>query len=346
MVVGLSTLVAIGRFYSPQLFERHLEEIEQKGFDFGEVRSWLIEGFESAWNRGAVWAVLIGGTTAGGLSYLVSKRIMQPLIQMENITQKFAAGRLEERMPASEIPELNRLANSFNRMAADLEGVEQRRRELVGDLTHELRTPLTIVEGYLEGLADATIEPSVDIYQRLAKETARLRQLVNDLQELSKAEAGYLPINARPVDLRPTLIALRRKFADQVLEGGPVIRLECPPDLPLAIADPERVEQILINLLGNALRYTAEGSIIIRAWSEPTKLWIAVTDTGHGIAPHELSLVFERFWRSDRSRDRYSGGTGIGLAICRRLVELQEGRIEVESELDRGSTFRFYLPLQ
>ncbi|PSB32312.1 sensor histidine kinase [Stenomitos frigidus] len=347
MIVGLSTLLTVGKLYSPRLFVLHLEKMEEvSGSSLLTLfRRELTEGFESAWSRGALWSVAIGGTAAGGLSYLVSKRIMQPLIQMEEVTQKVAAGHLKERLPNSDIPELNQLALSFNRMASNLEGVEQRRRELVSDLTHELRTPLTVVEGYLEGLADGTIEPSVDMYQRLARETARLRHLVNDLQELSQAEAGYLPIRAQKFDVRPLLVSLVQKFSDQLLEEGPVLELDCPPDLPPTLADPERVEQVLINLLGNALRYTSEGTITIRARSQSKRLWIAVIDTGQGLATEDLPHVFERFWRSDRSRDRHSGGTGIGLAISRRLVELQGGTIEVQSQLGQGSRFQFSLPL-
>ncbi|MBD2082735.1 HAMP domain-containing sensor histidine kinase [Leptolyngbya sp. FACHB-17] len=345
MVVGLSTLITVGKIYTPRLFLVHLEQLQGIDFSVVRIKGRLIDGFESAWSRGAFWSVVVGGTTAIGLSYWVSKRIMQPLIQMEQITQRFAAGHLEERVPENEIPELNRLAESFNRMAQDLEGVEQRRRDLVGDLTHELRTPLTVVEGYLEGLADGTIEPSPDIYQRLVRETVRLRRLVNDLQELSKAEAGYLPIHLQPLAIRPLLVAIVQKFSDQLMEDSPALSVDCPESLPLASADPERVEQVLINLVGNALRYTPQGSITLRAWTELERIWIAVEDTGQGIKPEDLPHVFERFWRSDRSRDRHSGGTGIGLAICRRLVELQKGTIEVESEVGKGSTFRFSLPI-
>jgi signal transduction histidine kinase len=344
MIVGLSTLLTVGKLYSPQLFILHLERLQVGGLNVRYVRRQLVEGFESAWSRGAFWSVIIGGSTAGGLSYLVSKRIVQPLIQMEQITRRFASGRLEERVPESEIPELNRLADSFNHMAKELEGVEQRRRDLVGDLTHELRTPLTVLQGYLEGLADGTIDPSPDIYQRLANETTRLRHLVNDLQELSKAEAGYLPINAQPLPLRPFLESLLQKFSDQLLEGT-ILKLDCPGDLPFALADPERVEQILVNLISNALRYTPEGSVTLQARQDSNQIWIAVIDTGQGISAEDLPHVFERFWRSDRSRDRHSGGTGIGLAISRRLVELQKGTIEAESEPGKGSIFRFSLPI-
>lgn len=344
MMVGISTLLVFGRIYSPRLFVLHLQQLEGRVFNLYFVRQQLVDGFEESWSQGAFWSLVVGGSAAGGLSYLVAKRITKPLTQLEEVTQKLAAGHLEERLPHSEIPELNNLAVSFNRMATNLEGVEQRRRELVSDLTHELRTPLTIVEGYLEGLADGTIEPSVDTYQRLVRETARLRRLVNDLQELSQAEAGYLPIRVQVLDVRPLLNALVQKFADQVMEGGPALRLDYPDDLLPALADPERVEQILVNLLGNALRYTTEGTIAVRAWGDVDKLWIEVTDTGQGIAVDELPFIFDRFWRSDRSRARHSGGTGIGLSITHRLVELQGGTIEVESELGQGSTFRFSLP--
>ena len=230
-------------------------------------------------------------------------------------------------------------------MAASLEGVEARRQEVIGDMTHELRTPLTVVRGYLEELADGEIEASPEIYRRLAKETRRLERLVNDLQELSKAEAGYLPINIQRVNLRPLLESLVEKFTDQLLEDGPVLVLQCPSVLPPVLADIDRTEQVLVNLLGNAVRYTNEGSITIRVVTEASQLWIAVMDTGIGIAPENLPHVFERFWRADQSRDRHSGGTGIGLTISRRLIELQGGQIQVESELGVGSTFRFFLPL-
>ena len=352
MIVGVSSLVIIGKLSSRPFFVWHLQQIEGRGFSLLYARPYLMKGFETAWNRSTFWAVITGGTAAGVLSYWVSKRIMQPLTQIEQITQKFGTGHLEERLPPSEIPEFNQLATSFNRMAVSLEDVELRRRELVSDLTHELRTPLTVLRGYLEELADDRIEATPAVYQQLAKETRRLERLINDLQELSKAEAGYLPIKLVPVNLRPLLESLVQKFSDQLMEDGPVLRLECPEQLPNVLADLDRVEQILVNLLGNALSYTETGSITVQAWTEldgtnarVPRMWIAVTDTGVGIAPKDLPHIFERFWRAEKSRNQHTGGTGIGLAISKRLIELQGGQIEVESKLGIGSTFRFYLPL-
>lgn len=345
MIMGLATLLVIGRLYTSRLFIEHLQTLEFKGFLLYSIREKLLNGFESAWGRGAFWSVIFGGGAAAALSYLLSKRIMQPLLQMQRITDKFAAGEMTARMPMSDIPELNRFAESFNRMALALDNVEQRRRELVSDLTHELRTPLTIVEGYLEGLADGTIDTSPDIYQRLSGETQRLKRLVNDLQELSKAEAGYLPINAKKFDLQSLLKELYDRFSDQLIESEKQLILSIPNDIPRAYGDPERVEQILVNLLGNAFCYTLDGSVTIRAEMKQGMLWVSIIDTGIGISDEDLPHIFERFWRSDRSRNRKSGGTGIGLAITKHLVELQQGIIQVESTLNKGSTFSFSIPI-
>jgi len=346
MMVGVVTLTVIGKISSPRFFVVYLESIEVRGIKVQQMRKELVRGFEIAWSRGAGWSLIAGVSAAAGLSYLVAKRIVQPLEQMKEITNKFAAGHLEERVPTNEIPELDQLSASFNRMAMGLEGVEQRRRDLVTDLTHELRTPLTVLRGYLEGLSDGTIESSPSVYFLLVRETERMQRLVNDLQELSKMEAGYLPIDARPFDLHPLLSALIRKFSDQLPpEDNLQLRLKFPSDIPLVFADAERVEQILVNLLSNALRYTSKGSVTVQVSREAQHVWIAVIDTGKGIASNDLPYVFERFWRADRSRDRHSGGTGIGLSICRRLVELQGGKIEVISQLGQGSTFRFSLPI-
>lgn len=345
MIVGVTTSLIVAKVFYPHFFLLQLGNLEGIGLDAVTARPLLVEVFEIAWNRSTFCSVIVGSLAAIALSYWVAKRIMQPLTQLEEITHKFAAGQLEERVPTSEIPELNELAMSFNRMATSLEGVEQRRREIIGDLTHELRTPLTVIRGYLEKLADRTIEPSPEIYYRLTKETRRLERLVKDLQDLSKAEAGYLPVNLQPVKLHSMLESLVEKFSDQLLEDGAVLQLDCSPDLPPVLGDSDRIEQVLVNLLGNAIRYTEKGSITLRAWSESGKGWVALTDTGHGIAPEDLPHVFQRFWRSAKSRAEYSRGTGIGLAICRRLIELQGGDISVESELGVGSTFTFCLPL-
>ena len=156
-------------------------------------------------------------------------------------------------------------------------------------------------------------------------------------------EAGYLPIQQQTIALTPLIQRVTQHFHDQQAED-PQIVVDISSDLPAVNADPTRTEQILVNLLSNALQYTDTGQITVKAWHQRHQVWIAVQDTGIGIATTDLPHVFERFWRADRSRNRRSGGTGIGLAICKRLVELQGGEISVSSQPDRGSIFEFWLP--
>lgn len=346
MAVTVIALAAVSRLYTPRYFVVTLEKMERQGIRFQKVvQGELVDGFTETWARGMTWSVVLGGITAGALSYWLSRRIAKPLLSMESITRAFASGDLSARVPPLDIPEFDHLGRSFNRMADDLEGVESRRRELVGDLTHELRTPLTIVKGYLEGLADGTIEPSEETYGRLVRETERLQRLVNDLQELSKLEAGYLPVEAREVAIAPLIKQVCDRFSDQLIASDElVLTTSLPEALPTVWGDPVRIEQVLVNLLSNALRHTDTGQVNVRVYTEEDFLWIAVSDTGSGIAETDLPHVFERFWRADRSRDRASGGSGIGLAVSRRLVELQGGQIKADSRLGKGSVFKFSLP--
>jgi signal transduction histidine kinase len=323
-----------------------LRRIDGPNIRIHQVQGQLLEIFQFAWGRGMIWAALLGGISASSLSYWLSQRVVKPLLEMEAMTRAFAAGDFDRRLPDYEIRELTQLAQSVNHMAADLQSVEQRRRDLVSDLSHELRTPLTIVKGYLEGLADGTLDASPEVYDRLARETTRMQRLVSDLQELSQLESGYLSIQPAAIALDALLASVVGRFADQQLPDASVqLQLVASPDLPHVQADAERIEQIMVNLLSNALCYTQRGSVTVRAWQAGNRVWIAVEDTGVGIAPENLPQVFDRFWRADRSRDRASGGTGIGLTICRRLIELHGGHIEVESILGQGSIFRLWLPV-
>jgi hypothetical protein len=229
-------------------------------------------------------------------------------------------------------------------MAQALDNSEQRRRQMVGDLSHELRTPLTVIRGYLEEILSQHLEATPEIYERLVKETRRLENLVNDLQNLSKAESGTLSLSLKAFSIQPLLNALINQFESQITEDGPGLTVECPDNLPLIWANADRTKQILVNLLGNAICYTPTGSITIAAWRADSWVWIAVRDTGIGIAAEDLAYVFDRFWRSAQSRVCNQNGTGVGLAITKQLVELQGGVLEVDSQLGQGSTFRFCLP--
>lgn len=290
------------------------------------------------------WDLWGGGLAAIGLSYWLARRITQPLQQMETIAAQAVAGNLKSQFPHSSIAEVNRLSDSFSQLTQRLEERRIQEGELLADLVHELRTPITILRGYLEELADERITASAKIYGLMLAETRRLERLVTDLNLLSRTEAGEINLELRPFQLFPLLDAIYQKLCNQLLEDGPTLQLDCPLHLPMAYGDCDRTEQILMNLLSNAIRYTSQGQIVLSAWAESDWLWIAVTDTGHGILPEDLPRVFERFWRSTASRRSVSGGSGVGLTIVKHLVELQGGQVKVESEYGKGSKFLFSLP--
>ena len=376
LIVGLGIFVGVGLVSSPRLFVVQLQQLEIAGFRLSRARRQLIRGFDLVWRQSSFWSAIAGAVTAGGVSYWASRRIVKPLKEMEAVTQQLAAGDLEARVPAYDITELDRVGQSFNRMADSLAGVEQRRRQLVGDLTHELRSPLTVMRGYLEELSSDNLQPSPELYRRLLRENRRLERLVNDTQELSKVEAGHLPLQIAPMDgrsLQEFMVSLQDQFQDQVVEDEAQLIVDLPEDLPVIAVDSDRLHQIFVNLLGNALRHTPTGRITLwvrrsspqfhHPFQPPLPdssiidahyLWLGVTDTGEGIAAEHLSQVFERFWRGDVARDRQSlpqpsqrrtSGAGIGLAITQQLVERHGGTIVAISEPHQGSTFYFALPL-
>jgi histidine kinase len=242
--------------------------------------------------------------------------------------------------------ELAELSRSVNQLAEALEQTEQRRMALLADVTHEIRTPLATIGGYMEGLLDGVIKPDEHTFNLVLHETTRLRRLIDDLQLLSRAEAGQIPISARPVNMRAILRNLVARLKPQCDAHQIKLSLVMPDSLPAVYADPDRVEQILINLLSNACRYTpGGGSVLLRAYEEEYAVRVMVEDSGVGIAPEHLPHLFERFYRVDKSRARASGGSGIGLTIARHLVYGQGGDIWVESDgPGHGSRFYFTLP--
>ncbi len=385
LVVGLGIFVGVGLVSSPQLFVVQLERLEIAGFQISRARRQLIRGFDLVWRQSSFWSAIAGAATAGGVSFWASRRIVKPLKEMEAVTRQLAAGDLGARVRAYDIAELDQVGQSFNGMADSLAGVEQRRRQLVGDLTHELRSPLTVMRGYLEELASDVIEPSPELYGRLVRETRRLERLVRDTQELSKVEAGHLPLDIRAIpgeSLGELIVGLVDQLRDQVVDKDLTLAMDLPEELPTVAADGDRLHQILVNLLSNALRHTPLGTVTIWARRLPPEfnhpaqlprgnsekqgdgkkndpsLWLGVTDTGEGIGAESLPYIFERFWRGDLARDRQvepgmslessskrTSGAGIGLAITKQLVERHGGKIVAISEPHRGSTFYFDLSL-
>ncbi|WP_406678163.1 ATP-binding protein [Neomoorella carbonis] len=227
--------------------------------------------------------------------------------------------------------------------------LEQLRREFLASVSHDLRTPLTFIQGYAEALADglAAGEKERQEYTNIIlAEAGRLRRLVDDLFDLNKMAAGQLSLEMADVNIGELLAGVARKYRPLLAEHKLELEAEIPPSLPEIRADAGRLEQIMANLLDNARHHTPPGGRIgITAGLVGNEIKISVADTGSGIPPEDLPYIWERFYKVDKSRSRRDGGSGLGLAIVKSLVEAHGGRVEVESQLGKGSTFSFYLPL-
>jgi signal transduction histidine kinase len=301
--------------------------------------------FLTALQEALVVSAAAGALAAAGASLFVTGRLLGPLRSLAAASQRIAGGGYAERGPGGD-DELGDLARSFNAMAAALEEAERRRLALIGDVAHEMRTPLATLQGNLEGLLDGVVAPEPATWARLHGEAGRLRRLVEDLQELSRAEAGRIRLEPRAVAPSELVAVALGPLADAFAEKGLALATDLAPDLPAVRADPDRAVQVLTNLLTNALRYTpAPGAVRVTARRAEGGVELAVADSGVGIAPEHLPRVFERFYRADPSRSRALGGSGVGLTIARALAEAMGGRIRAESAgAAQGATFRFVLP--
>ncbi|TDC82186.1 HAMP domain-containing protein [Micromonospora sp. KC606] len=277
-------------------------------------------------------------------SLLVSRRVLRPIEALTDASRRLGAGDLTERVPVVGQDELAVLARSFNRMADSLQRGEERQRRLVADVAHELRTPLANVRGYLEALKDGVVAPDRALFASLHDEAILQQRIVDDLQDLALAEAGSLVYHRSVVDLAELLETCRTAH-QAVADAAGVILLASAAEPVHVEADPDRLRQVLGNLLSNALRATAGGSVTLTVTRAGAQAAITVADTGTGITPEHLPYVFDRFWRADAARGRTTGGSGLGLAIVRQIVTDHGGAISVVSELGVGTTFTIQLPL-
>jgi signal transduction histidine kinase len=292
---------------------------------------------------------LIGGSVAIAiallLTFILSRRITSPIGALAKAARRLGRGDLSQRVQLSGEGEVAALGQAFNSMAGNLERAEQLRRNMVADVAHELRTPLSNIQGYLEAIGDRVIKPDATTIHSLSEETALLSRLVNELQELSLAEAGELKLVYQAEDITKLVKEAVNPWQPKVTAKEISLSLDLPDNLPLVNIDWQRVNQVMHNLLENAVAYTHKGSAINVAASAKGK-WVevSVSDTGEGIPAQDLPHIFERFYRVDKSRARATGGRGLGLTIAKRLVEAHGGTITVESELGKGSRFSFTLP--
>ena len=345
ILAGAATLGVVAFLVAPPIFHDHVNRA------VGPVSDVIASHLDAALSETLLLALAIGigaaAAAAGAVSWLLATRIASPVEELSDVADALAAGHFDARAtPPVADDELADLTGTFNAMADALEHTEQTRRRLLADLAHELRTPLATIEAYHEGLADGVVDPDVATVDVLAEATSRLRRLVEDVSLVSQAEEGRLPLDRRRLDLRDLVtnaIDAARPAADT---AGVTLRHHLPA-IPVTVdADPDRLAQVLANLLTNAIEHTpAHGTITVTVATEDHRAKVEVTDTGAGISPEHLPHVFQRFYRADPARSR-PRGSGIGLTISRAIVQGHDGDLTATSPGEGGgTTFTLELPV-
>lgn len=332
-------------------FNRHLGRMgEGMQTMMGNSRGANIFGsFRAAVNESLFTSFAVAFLIAIAASLFISRLITRPVNALTIASQSIAKGEYEYRIPKKEIPadELGQLALSFNQMSEKLEQTETMRRQLIGDISHELRTPLTAIKGSMEGLIDGVLPKDESTFSQIYQEADRLQRLVEDLQELSRVEAGHFKLTKKKTNIKDLARAATTALESAFIRKKVSISLHYENNLPQINADPDRILQVLQNLLGNALQFTPSGGEVkINIAASGYGVEVFVSDNGAGIEARHLDHIFERFYRADPSRSRINGGgSGIGLTISKTLVEAHGGKIRVESRgKNKGSKFTFTLP--
>lgn len=279
---------------------------------------------------------------ATGVSF--ARYISRPLMKTMLLTQEIAAGNYEARITEREgSTEIRNLTGSINHMAEVLEQQENLRKQLTADVAHELRTPLTTVQTHIEAMVEGVWEPTCERLESCYEELSRLSVLVNDLENLAKVESANLSLEKNILDLRELVEKVLSGFEKERQEKN--LKTEVSGFCQPIVADGDRIRQVCINLISNAFKYTPEeGSVTVTLSDAEDSVIMAVNDNGMGISEEELPFVFERFYRADKSRNRNTGGSGIGLAIVKSIVRAHGGTIRAYSKRGEGSTFTVILP--
>lgn len=355
IVVWAVTMVVAVESAIPTAFNRHLLGMQQIMGQIGtqQMQTDLFTNFRAAVTEALLLAAGAALVSAIVVSFFVSRQVVTPIHQMMQASRRIAAGYYRERVQVAGEDELGQLAHSFNQMAATLEQTEAMRQDLIANVAHELRTPLATIKGYMEGLMDGVFPAQVDTYQLVYHEADRLQRLVKDLQALSQVEASAFELDCRALALSHLIQQTADRLRPQFEEKGVSLALNLAPNLPLTRADEDRLGQVLLNLVGNALQYTPSGGVVTiitrveTVHPDAPNVFVTISDTGTGISPEHLPHLFTRFYRVDKSRSRAGGGSGIGLTIAKHLVEAHGGQIWVESAgLGQGSVFHISLPLK
>ena len=308
---------------------------------------------EEEFSRSVTSAIFFGGVIAVIIAVVLSlsftKRIISPLYKLDAGVKEFARGNYKARVTLDSQDEFGRLGEAFNAMAQSVERNEEVKRNMTADVAHELRTPLSILQGNLESLQAGIIKPDPEVISSLHDEIIRISMLVNDLQDISLAEAGKLNLTLKDGDMDELFQKVSQAFHYELTLKNITIKIETPEQKISINMDRDKIMQVLLNLMGNALRYTPEGGrIILGAKMKESQVIVYVSDNGPGIKPEDLPYIFERFYRSRKDYDKKNGGSGLGLAIAKGYVEAHGGSIWVENNprsTGGGSIFFFSLPV-
>lgn len=297
------------------------------------------------------WWISVGVALAlsSAVGLILSGAIARPLRRLTAAAEQVAEGRLDQQVPVRSRDELGQLSRAFNEMTARLKAARQMQTDFVANVSHELRTPLTSVKGLVETLQDGAVD-DVQVRDRflgtVAGETDRLIRLVNDLLLLSRVDSEALVLHKEPVALVSLIRAAIDQLAPQTQAHSLTVQIEAGAGVPSVQADPDRLTQVLLNLLDNALKYSPPGGVVTVSIEIKEKLvQIQVRDRGAGILPDELAHIGERFYRADKARSRTQGGSGLGIAIARALVELHGGTLRIDSQVGQGTTATVTLPI-
>lgn len=355
-ITGLVFLLLAGTVFGLiYLMNLQMSELFQKYLmgNMGSMHGVIMGGAERAFltsvHQSLNWVgavILISGLV---VSYALARSITVPLRKLSCAVEEIIKGQFGKKVEVETLDEVGNLAIAFNRMTETLETNKRLRKRLLADIAHELRTPLAVMQGHLEGMLEGVIEADKEQIASLYDETVHLSRLIKDLRDLSLAEAGQLTLDRQPTDINQLI--LRAVQMLKPLADEKTILLEHDlGQIPLIQADAGRISQVLYNLLTNALRHTpVSGAIKILTSTDrfhnKQMVKIEVRDSGIGISSEDLPHIFSHFYRADQSRNRKSGGSGIGLSIVKQLVEIHGGTVDVESRPDAGSRFYVYLPL-
>ena len=345
VTAGLTAWLVAGAV-GPAIFHEHLAGSGVRTAEEAVFHAEL--AFRTASGLALTIGLAAATVAALAVSLFLTRRIGASLSAMTSAARLVAGGRYQARVPAPGMgAEFDEVADAFNQMASRLDASEELRRRLLSDVAHELRTPVATLNAYLEGLEDGITDLDADTVGLLRAQGARLTRLSEDLSAVTRAESGEIQLSLDRRDPAELLEQAFRAADDRAQALGIDLSVETEPGLPAVLVDADRMAQVLGNLVDNALHHTEPGGrVVLAGQASGSAVRLAVTDTGEGIEARHLPHVFERFYRAESARDRTSGGSGIGLAITKALVEAQGGTVAVASAgRGAGSRFEVTLPI-